>query len=118
MTVETGRGSSTAVQRWLFWLVAAALVLALAGLQYRLWLAEGGLPHTAQLKERLDEQNRANEALRERNNRLRAEVSALQSGSGQLEAHAREDLGLVKQGETYFMFVDEPLQGRESKAPR
>ncbi|NNC54413.1 MAG: cell division protein FtsB [Pseudomonadales bacterium] len=87
----------------------------LAGLQYRLWFAEGSLPHTAALEARLAKQQAANNALQERNDRLGVEVSALQQGSAQMEAHAREDLGLVKKDETYFMFVDEPGSAQASK---
>ncbi|MGB5324512.1 MAG: septum formation initiator family protein [Pseudomonadales bacterium] len=89
-------------------LVAGVLLcLALAGLQYRLWIAQGSLTHTASLERKLEVQSQANEKLKQRNDRMRVEISALKQGTAQLEARAREDLGLVKKDETYFMFVDE-----------
>ncbi|MBT8149667.1 MAG: cell division protein FtsB [Pseudomonadales bacterium] len=86
--------------------VACLLLLALAWLQYRLWFADGGVRHTAQLKQQLATQQAANEALQTRSDRLLIEIASLKQGPGQIEARAREDLGLVKEGETFYRFFD------------
>ena len=48
-----------------------------------------------------------NQLLRERNDALARQVLELQEGEEMLEAVAREELGLVRQGEEFILFVDE-----------
>ena len=87
------------------WLALTLLVL-LAVLQYRLWIGEGSLAHVVRLKDELQAQTEENEKLRLRNEILAAEVRALKSGLGAVEERAREDLGLIKSGETFYMLVE------------
>ena len=77
---------------------------------------EGSLKHTTQLEEQLFKQQLANDALQSRNDRLLSEIATLKKGTGQIEARAREDLGLVKDDETFFMFFDEPIKNSASKS--
>ena len=88
--------------RWL--LLALCIVLLL--LQYRLWIADGSLAERQRLIRQVEEQTRRNEELRARNAVLEREVLELQSGSGGVERRAREQLGLVREGETFYHFVD------------
>ena len=81
---------------WLF----VALVLVLAGLQYRLWVGEGSLAQVAELQRQIDEQKGENERLLERNRILEAEVLELKKGMETVEERARHELGMVKEGET------------------
>ncbi len=96
------------------WLLLVLLVL-LGVLQYRLWLGEGSLAERHRLREQVQEQMRINEELRARNAVLEREVLELQTGNKGLEQRAREQLGLVKEGETFYQVVDErePDQHRE-----
>ena len=48
-----------------------------------------------------------NQRLRERNDALARQVLELQEGDEMLEAVAREELGLVRQGEEFILFVDD-----------
>ncbi len=98
--------------RWLFAILLAILVL----LQYRLWIAEGSLAEQQRLKRQVEEYTRVNEALRERNAVLEREVMELKTGKQGLEQRAREELGLVREGETFFQLVDEPA-GQENAEP-
>ena len=41
------------------------------------------------------------------NQQLAAEVKALKTGLDEVEARAREELGMVKPGETFYLVVDE-----------
>ena len=43
-----------------------------------------------------------------RNAGLTQEVMALQGGTEAVEKNARENLGLIKEGEVYYQFVEEP----------
>ena len=89
-------------------------MLALLGLflllQYRLWLGEGGIIERASLEQRVADETELNSTLRERNEALTSQVLELQQGEAMLEAVAREDLGLVQEGEEFYLFVDKTDQ--------
>ena len=86
------------------YLVISLLVL-LGYLQYRLWMAEGGYVDVARLNKEIARQERENAGLRERNRVLLAEVESLREGVDTLEERARSDMGMVKEGETFFLFL-------------
>ena len=88
------------------WFVSG-LVGLLMLLQYRLWFAEGGLAEASRLREQLAHAEAENAALTARNDALAREVMALQNGMEAVEKSARENLGLIKEGEVYYQFVEE-----------
>lgn len=87
------------------WLIITLSVLFL-GLQYRLWVGEGSLAEVVRLGDERAIQAQENDRLRERNRILAAEVDGLKSGLDAVEERAREDLGMIKPGETFFMVVE------------
>lgn len=87
------------------WLLATLLVL-LGVLQYRLWFAEGSLAEQHRLKRQIEEQQHINSELQARNAVLEREVMELQSGNKGVEQRAREQLGLVREGETFYEIVE------------
>ena len=91
---------------WKLQLVVAVLLLVLLGLQYRLWVGEGSLAEVASLKRQLDQQRNELTDLRERNATLQAEVDDLKQGLAAIEARARSELGLIREGETYFQVLE------------
>lgn len=62
------------------------LLLMLAGLQYRLWLGDGGIAQGVQLKMQIAEQKAENERLLERNRVMDAEVMELKKAWRQLKS--------------------------------
>jgi cell division protein FtsB len=82
------------------------LLLLLVYLQYRLWFGDGNLPDVRELYRDVELQREENIQLRERNDALDAEVRDLQQGLDALEEHAREDLGMVKEGEIFYQVVE------------
>ncbi len=95
------------------WLPAGLIVLLLL-LQYRLWLAEGGLAEVVRLRERIESERQRNDVLEARNQSLEQQVLELQSGNRVIEQRAREDLGLIKDGEIYYQFPsDQETQQRQ-----
>lgn len=88
------------------WFVSG-LVGLLILLQYRLWFSEGGLAEASRLREQLAQAEAENAALTARNDALAREVMALQNGMEAVEKSARENLGLIKEGEVYYQFVEE-----------
>ena len=85
--------------------LAAALLVILLGLQYRLWLGDGGMREVARLRQEIEQQRQENGSLRERNRTLTAEVQDLKKGTTAIEERARTDLGMVRQGETFYQVV-------------
>ena len=88
------------------WLIPAVLLLALAGLQAKLWWGNGGVREARQLEARVEEQRRENARLQLRNDALSAEVDDLKSGEAAVEDRARSELGMVKPGETFYRVVE------------
>lgn len=82
------------------------LLLLLVYLQYKLWFGEGSLQDVRDLHQAVEQQREENLQLRERNDALDAEVRDLQQGLDAIEEHAREDLGMVKEGETFYQVVE------------
>jgi cell division protein FtsB len=90
--------------RWLLF----GLVILLGVLQYRLWFAEGSLAEQHRLEQQIVEQRKINTELQARNSVLEKEVLELQSGNKGVEQRAREELGLVREGESYYEIVETP----------
>lgn len=89
--------------RWLL----IILVVLFIGLQTRLWFGEGSLAHKSELDQQLQVQRQKNEQLQLRNQRIAEEVKSLKNNLGSIEEKAREDLGMIKQGETFYLVIDE-----------
>jgi cell division protein FtsB len=76
------------------------VLLALLGLVHaELWFGKGGVPRTVELNGRLQAQKAANDAARQRNEQLAAEVRDLKEGLEMVEEKARLELGMVKPDE-------------------
>lgn len=82
------------------------LVLALLGLQYKLWLGDGSVPQWVHLENKLAVQEEENKKLAARNRALEADILELKSGDQALEEQARYELGMVKDGEVYYQCVE------------
>lgn len=80
----------------------------LIGLQYPLWLGDGGLLALWKLKHEISLQKKENTKLQERNLALEAEVLDLKQGYEALEERARAELGMVRRGETLFQIIERP----------
>jgi cell division protein FtsB len=81
------------------------LVIFLIGLQYRLWFGDGSLSEVVQLSRELELQKVKLRELEDRNTILEAQVLDLQNGLDAFEEKARNDLGMIKQGETFIQLI-------------
>jgi cell division protein FtsB len=90
--------------RWVT-VVLAALLLAV---QADLWLGRSSLPYVMSLQTQLREQQAVNEAARQRNQRLLAEVSDLKEGLEMVEEKARSELGMVRPDEILVQVTPQP----------
>ena len=88
--------------RWLLIL----LVVLLVGLQMRLWVGEGSLAHRAELDRQLELQTEKNRQLKQRNDLIAQEVESLKNNLDSIEEKARKDLGMIKQGEIFYLVID------------
>lgn len=86
-------------------LVTLGLLALLAVVHAELWLGRNGLPRVMELQSRLDEQRSRNEAARERNEQLAAEVRDLREGLEIIEEKARQELGMIKPDEIFVQVM-------------
>lgn len=87
--------------------IIALLVVVTLALQYRLWVGDGSIANMLRLQEEIKKQQAENERLEERNRLLAAEVDALKNSNEGIEERARTQMGMIKEGETFFMIVDQ-----------
>ena len=95
-----------------------ASVIALIALVVGSLFGDRGILHLLTQRERAGALAAEIEALRAENGRLAADITALRSDPRSIERLAREELGLVRPGETVFLIRDEaPARGPAPKAP-
>jgi cell division protein FtsB len=75
-------------------------------LQYKLWLEDGGIANIVHLQKAIAIQEQQNNMLKKQNTALAAEVLDLKHGQAAIEEHARNEMGMVKKGETFYQIID------------
>jgi cell division protein FtsB len=85
---------------------ALAGIALLALLLYRFWFGESGWFAARELAAKVEAEVRLTIRYDERNRVLMAEVQALKDGFDAVEARARTDLGMIAEGETFYLVVD------------
>ncbi len=86
-------------------LLPLILVTILLFLQYRLWFDRGGMIDMMHLKKQLAQQNEENAKLKQRNDDLLRQIRSLQSNNDAVESRARQELGMIKKGETFYQIT-------------
>jgi cell division protein FtsB len=86
-------------------LATAGLVALIVLAQGSLWFGKGSVPYVVGLQSQLAEQHATNEAARERNQRLAAEVGDLREGLEMVEETARRELGMVREHEVLVQYT-------------
>ena len=71
----------------------------------RLWIGQGSYPDIWSLEKQIQLQNEANNEQAERNRNLEAEVIDLESGDAAIEEYARDELGFIRKGETFYHVI-------------
>lgn len=82
------------------------LIVLLCVLQYRLWIGNGSLTEVHHLNTTIELLKEENDELRERNQSLAAEVLDLREGKQAIEERARSEMGMIKEGETFYQIID------------
>ena len=86
--------------------VTLLLCVLLILLQYRLWIGNGSLTEVRHLEQVKQQRIIENRQLKERNQAIAAEVQDLKHGYDAVEERARSELGLIKQGETFYQIIN------------
>jgi cell division protein FtsB len=78
-----------------------------------LWFGEGSLATVWRLQQNIEEQKKDNKKIAQRNQSLLAEVKDLKKGDAAIEERARNELGMIKKGETYIQVVDDNKENNQ-----
>ena len=96
--------------------IIVILVVLLVVLQVQVWRQYG---RVAELEQRVESQRLENGDLAARNAALAAEVDDLQSGLEAVEERARAELGLIRDGEAFYLVVEpDDLDPEDAEALR
>jgi len=82
------------------------LVVLLFLLQQRLWTGKNSWPDYLQLKQDIAVQIEANRMLAQKNKLQYKEIADLKNGLDAIEERARNQLGLIKNDEVFYRFVE------------
>lgn len=81
------------------------LVSLLAVLLYTLIWGKNGMHDQATIRSEIEVQQMVNKELQERNGKMFAEIEDLRQGLDAIEERARNELGMVKEGETFYRII-------------
>lgn len=97
-------------------ILIAVLIALLLFLNLVLWkFDDRGVHRMRALEAAIDAQKAENAALEERNNALEAEVKSLKEGLDAIEERARDGMGMIRRGETfYYLLEDAPSPQKRS----
>jgi len=96
---------------WAWLLPFSLLVLSLVAVPLRMMEPEG-LPRYRALRAELGDLEQENHAMRRELRALKRRVRALRTDPSEVERIARDELGMVREGEILFEFEDETVASR------
>ena len=94
-------------------LLSITLFFLLILIQVKLWFGEGSIREYFTLKETIESQKARNESLIKRNNRMIQDIQNLKDDGKGIEEVARKELGMIKEGETFYLVTDSQSKKRE-----
>ena len=83
-------------------------------MQVNVWLTKDGYSRIAEIKELIQYQQKENNEMVSRNSQLKEEIKDLKDGYSAIEEKAREDIGMIKEGEEFYLLT-EPRPDLEAK---
>ncbi len=87
-------------------IIIAVIILLIIHFQYRIWIGDGSVAQIDAYQQRLDVLKKQAEEKRQRNEALYAEVLDLRKGQEAIEERARDELGMIKEDETFFHVLE------------
>ena len=86
-------------------IIITILIVLFLYFQFKLWVGDGGIPEVLHLQTEVEIATNKKNKLQERNNALAAEVRDLKKGMDAVEERARNELGMTKDGETFYQII-------------
>jgi len=86
---------------------AVFLIILLIILQFKFWFEDGGYFHNLGLEEELGVVKEENAQLKVRNQELARQIILVKEDMDEIEALARKNLGMIKEGEQFMFIIDE-----------
>lgn len=86
------------------------LLILLVALQYRLWFGKHSIPDLRAGQAKVEARQLQNANLAQRNKLLEADIEDLKIGLEAIEERARTELGLIKEGETFYRILPSESQ--------
>ena len=83
-------------------------------MQVNIWLTKDGYSRIVEIKKLMQDQQQENDEMSSRNSQLKEEIKDLKDGYAAIEEKAREDIGMIKEGEEFYL-ITEPRPDLELK---
>lgn len=93
------------------------LLVLLGWLQYSLWLGKNGVHDLVRVQDDVLVQQSSNAKLKARNDQLFAEIDDLNDGQEAIEERSRNELGMIKPGESFYRLVPDQSKRQQQPAP-
>ena len=82
------------------------LIVFFLMIQFDIWFKDDGFYRVKELEQVIGNQVEENKRLKLRNEQLDREIEELKSGTESIEEKARTDLGMIKEGEEFYLIVE------------
>ena len=86
-------------------LVTIVLIILFLLLQVDIWIKKDGYKRKVELAEMIEIQTEANKEMTIRNNQLHQEILDLKNGTEAIEEKARTEMGMIKEGEEFYLIA-------------
>lgn len=83
------------------------LILVFVAMQQQIWFGDSGYFERKALAQRQTEQQQRTQMLIQRNAKMTAEILALKNDAEAFESRARSELGMVKEGEVFYLVPED-----------
>lgn len=97
-------------------LAIIVLCLIFVGLQYRLWIGNGSYAEVHGLHSQIQHLQDKNSKLKEKNKAIEVQVSHLKKGKAAVEERARNELGMIRDGEQFYLYSSKPADTQDQQA--
>jgi cell division protein FtsB len=92
--------------KWMSMKTLTVILLVILGItQYTLWFSKSGVQEYFSLKHQIEQQQQKNKEFSLKNEILTHEVQHLKQDKSAIESRARNDLGMIKQSETFYQVI-------------
>ena len=82
------------------------LIVFFLMIQFDIWFKDDGFYRVKELEQMIGNQVEEYKRLILRNEQLQREIEELKSGTESIEEKARTDLGMIKEGEEFYLIVE------------